>query len=131
MKLPPQWKTFYLRCIDVPFVGRFFIGPFLRFLWRIIAWFGQDRVPLPLDDARITTYASTIDSLRRQLESMEHRVQRIERELSAARASTDSSSLLLAAALEGLARRTSQLEETVAFQQRMNGAALAALRNRR
>lgn len=131
MKLPAAWKSFYLRCLDVPFFGRFVIGPYLRFLWRLIAWFGKDRSPRPADDGRITTYASTIDSLRRQLESMEQRVQRIEQDLSAARESADSTALLLASAMEGLARRASQQEDTAAFQQVMTGAALAALRDRR
>lgn len=135
MKLPAQWKFFYLRCLDIPLVGRLVLGPCLRFLWRINAWFGRDRLPRPLDDGRITTYASSIDSLRRQLDIMEQRVQQIERELSAARTSADASSLLLASTLEGLAHRALQQEHAVAFQQRMNSAALEGLarvhRNRR
>ena len=130
MKLPAQWKSFYLRSLDVPRVGRWVLGPYLRFLWRIIAWFGRDRLPRPLDDGRITTYASTIDSLRRQLETMEQRVQQIERELSAARTSVDASSLLVASTLEGLAHRASQQEHALAFQQRTNSAALEGLARR-
>lgn len=131
MKLPAQWKYFYIRCLDIPFLGRFVIGPYLRFLWRIIALFGKSRLPRPLDDGRITTYASTIDSLRRQLESMDQRVRLVEQELRDAEESAHSTSLLLASALEGLARRSSQQEDTAAFQQLLAGAALAALRNRR
>lgn len=131
MKLPAQWKSFYLRSLDVPVFGRFFIGPFLRLLWRIIAWFGRDRLPRPLDEGLITTYASTIDSLRRQLESMEQRLQRIEHDQNVARELADSNFLLLASALEGLTRRASQLEDMVAFQQQMTDAALQALHDRR
>lgn len=131
MKLPAQWKAFYLRCLDVPILGRYVLGPYLRFLWRIVAWFGKDRTHRPADDGRITTYASTIDSLRRQLEAMEQRVQRIEQELRASRESADASSLLLASALEGLARRTTRQEDTIAFQQVVTGAALTGLRSRR
>lgn len=131
MKLPAQWKSFYLRSLEVPVLGRLVIGPYLRFLWRIIAWMSKDRTPRAPDDGRITTYASTIDSLRRQLEAMEQRVQRIEQELAAAKDSAEASSLLLASAMEGLARRSSEQEDTMAFQQLMTGSALAALRNRR
>ena len=131
MKLPAQWRSFYLRCLDVPYLGRFVIGPYLRFLWRIIDFFGMSRLQQPLDDGRITTYASTIDSLRRQLESLEQRVLLVEQELRDAEESATSTSLLLASALEGLVRRSSQQEDTAALQQLLSGAALAALRSGR
>lgn len=131
MKLPAAWKSFYLRCLEVPFIGRTVIGPYLRLLWRIVAWFGRDRMPQSRDDGRITTYASTIDSLRRQIDAMEQRVQRLERELEEARASAEASSLLLSSALEGIARRSAEQQDTMACQQLITSAALGALRNRR
>ena len=130
MKLPETWKASYLRSLQTPVIGKWMLGPLLRSIWRAIQYFSKKSVPPVSDDGRITTYASTIDSLRRKLATMEQKINLLESEMTTHRESKNSWAMLLSCAVEGLAQRASRQHDAFDFQQQMTTAALSALKDR-
>jgi hypothetical protein len=138
MKLPPEWKDFYLRSLQVPVLGRRVFGPLLRGLWKAILFFHRESKPVrQLPDGLLSTYASTIDALRRQLENLERRMGQLETELAQAHAEQERlresaavQQLLSSAAMQGLQRRLEAHEQHAGFQRDALVAAVTGLRHR-
>lgn len=87
--------------------------------------------PRLADDGLITTYASTIVGLRRQVERLEEKIVDLETQLSSTHESLQASTLLLASAIEGVSRRQIQQQETFEFHQGVTTAALSSITSRR
>lgn len=138
MKLPPEWKAFYLRSLQVPVLGQAVFGPLLRGLWRLIRFVHERThrapVPPPYADAVLTTYASSLDGLRRQVESLERRCAGMEEQLrerdramQQLRDGAQVQALVLTAAVQGLQQRVEAVAQDTSFQQRAVAAALSGL----
>jgi hypothetical protein len=131
MKLPTEWKELYLHSLEVPVLGRPIFGPLLRGLWKAIQFFHREtKVEVRVPDGLLSTYASTIDGLRRQVENIERRTAALEADLAQVRESARVQQQLAAAALEGLQRRLKQQEQHVGFQRDALTAAVSGLRRR-
>ncbi|MBC5785606.1 hypothetical protein H8N03_21880 [Ramlibacter sp. USB13] len=130
-KLPPEWKEFYLRSLQVPVLGPHVLGPMMRGYWKWVQRFHREPAAPPrVMDGLLSTYASTIDALRRQLENLERRTAELESELSRARESARVQQQLACAAVEGLQRRIGRHEQHAAFQRDALAAAVAGLSRR-
>jgi hypothetical protein len=130
LKLPTRWKSFYLKCLEVPILGKFLIGPLLRLLWKIINFFNKNSVASADNNGLITTYASTIVSLRKQVMSLELRIEAMEVDLSTARQASATTVHMLSSALEGLSKKSASQDNTLDFQMKIFSAAISGLHQR-
>lgn len=130
MKLPGEWKAFYLKCLDLPLLGKFLFGPLLRLLWKIIKFLNKDTATSSNNNGLITTYASTIVSLRKQVAALELRIETLEVDLSAAKQASAATALMLSSALEGLSKKSTSQDNALDFQMKIFSAAISGLHKR-
>lgn len=127
MKLRPEWKQFYLNCLDIPLIGRGLLGPALRLLWKGLSRLPEQGPPPALaDTSLVATLAATIDGQRRLIDTLNARVAELEarQREPGGPAADDTRAALLAASLQGLGERLDALEQR---QQHHDALILAAL----